>query len=101
MMLDLLPFVTYLLVVLMGGLLAILTTAGLWWTVQNVSQSTRPLRLYAVSAVIRLLLVLLAFYGVLQQLDAVHLLMSLAGFTSVRLLIVNSRISLEESESHE
>lgn len=95
------PWLTYLLALIVGGGLAAFTTTGLWWTVQRLPQAKHPFRLYTTSTVVRLGIVLAAFYGVLRSLDAIHLLVALTGFSLTRLLAINPTASAAEIESHE
>jgi F1F0 ATPase subunit 2 len=70
--------------ILLGGLYF----GGLWWTVGRMPQVRHPLNLYFGSLVVRLTLVLTAFYGVLSYTGWPQLAAALAGFVAARLLLI-------------
>jgi F1F0 ATPase subunit 2 len=74
--------------VCVGLLLGGLYFGGLWWTVRRMPHARHPLNLYFGSVIVRLTMVLAAFYGVLANADWPRLVASLAGFVAARMLLI-------------
>jgi F1F0 ATPase subunit 2 len=70
--------------ILLGGLYF----GGLWWTVGRMPRVRNPLNLYFSSLIVRLALVLAAFYGVLSYSGWPQLVAALVGFVAARLLLI-------------
>ena len=74
---------------LAGGIAALLYFGGLWLTVRRINQARRALPYLAVSAAIRLgFIVAAVMLAILAGADARHLLAALAGFLTVRQIII-------------
>jgi F1F0 ATPase subunit 2 len=71
-----------------GALLGVLYFGGLWWTVRRVPRSRAPVNLYFASLVVRLVLLLAAFYGMLVAYGWPALAVAAFGFLGARLLLV-------------
>jgi F1F0 ATPase subunit 2 len=74
--------------VVAGALLGGLYFGGLWWTVRCMPRARHPLNLYFVSMVVRLAVLLAAWYGVLSYFGWLPLLASMAGFIAMRFVVV-------------
>ncbi|MEX0820386.1 MAG: ATP synthase subunit I [Pirellulaceae bacterium] len=70
--------------ILMGGTYF----GGLWWTVGRMPQVRHPLNLYFGSLIVRLAIVLAAFYGLLSYSGWPQLVAALVGFVAARLLLI-------------
>lgn len=70
--------------VLLGGLYF----GGLWWTVGRMPQVRRPLNLYFGSLIVRLAIVLTAFYGVLSYSGWPQWVAALLGFVAARVFLI-------------
>jgi len=75
--------------VCVGFVLGGLYFAGLWWTVRRMPRARHPLNLYFGSLVLRLAIVLTAFYGVLSYAGWAQLVAALVGFVAGRLLLIH------------
>ena len=71
-----------------GALLGLFFFGGLWWTVNRLSEASRPTLLFAVSFIVRVAVVLLVLYLFLMQGPFV-LLAALAGFLAARMWTIN------------
>ena len=87
-MLDTIEIVQLALAVAAGALLGGLYFAGLWWTVRCMPCARHPLNLYFVSMVVRLAVLLFAWYGVLSYFGLLPLLASIAGFIAIRFVVI-------------
>lgn len=70
--------------ILLGGLYF----GGLWWTVGRMPHVRHPLNLYFGGLIVRLAIVLVAFYGALSYFGWPQLVAALAGFVAARLLLI-------------
>jgi F1F0 ATPase subunit 2 len=61
---------------------------GLWWTVNHMPHAAHPLKLYFGSLILRLAVVLIAFYGLLIFSGWPQLAASLVGFITARLVLI-------------
>lgn len=68
---------------------------GLWWTVNRMQRTDRPLQLYVLSLAVRLLVVSVAFYLTIQWFDWVHLLACLAAFLAARFCMILYQVKSE------
>lgn len=71
-----------------GLLLGALYFGGLWWTVRRMPRVRHSLNWYFVSLIVRLVIVLICFYGVLIYSGWEQLTASLFGFVAARLLLI-------------
>jgi F1F0 ATPase subunit 2 len=74
---------------LSGVLLGAFYFAGLWWTVGRLSHTRHPLACYLLSFGIRIAVLLLAFFFLLNV-GVLELLTALAGFVATRFALVRS-----------
>lgn len=83
--------VGYGLLAVIGGLIAGgIFFGGLWWTVQRIAQSNRPTVLVLGSMVVRLLLAMGVFYGVMALTRHIaYLGIALVAFIGVRMVMSN------------
>ena len=70
--------------ILLGGLYF----GGLWWTVGRMPHVRHPFNLYFGSLIVRLAIVLTAFYGVLSYSGWPQLVAALMGFVAARVLLI-------------
>ena len=70
--------------------MGLLYFGGLWWTVRRVSETDRPKLLLVGSFLVRTLLVLAGFYGLIQGMGTQWeaLALSLLGFLAARFVLV-------------
>jgi len=87
-MFDSIELATIIAAVCAGLLLGGLYFGGLWWTVRRMPRARHPLNLYFGSLIVRLAIVLAAFYGVLSYFDWPQLVASLVGFVAARRLLI-------------
>lgn len=87
-MFDLIETLHLAVAVIAGGLLGGLYFGGLWWTVRRMPSVAHPLNLYFVSMVVRLAVLLVSWYGVLAYFGFPPLLASIAGFITIRFVIL-------------
>ncbi len=69
-----------------GGLLGLIFFGGLWWTVRKCLSSTRPALWILSSFLVRMGVVLIAFYVVADE-QLIPLLLCLLGFIMARLVV--------------
>lgn len=79
---------SFLVAVCLGVLLGGLYFGGLWWTVGRMPQARHPLNLYFGSLIVRQVLLLAAFFGLLSYSGWPQLVAVLVGFAATRLLLV-------------
>jgi len=73
---------------LLGGvLLGIFYFVGLWWTVKRLSRTEHPVTLYLLSFGLRVAVLLLAFF-LLLNFGVLELMVALAGFIVTRFVLV-------------
>ena len=87
-MLDLIECSRIAAAIFAGLLLGGLYFGGLWWTVNRMPGASHPLNLYFGSLIIRLTVVMVAFYGVLTYAGWPRLGVSLIAFIAVRLALI-------------
>jgi F1F0 ATPase subunit 2 len=85
--------------ILAGLLLGGWYFAGLWWTLRRLPGSTRPIPLYLLSLAVRLVVIAIAFYGVIKWFDWLHLLACLAAFLVARLLLIAYLVKSDTPEA--
>ncbi len=85
--------------ILAGLLLGGWYFTGLWWTIRRLPVSARPIQLYVLSLAVRLLIVAVAFYGVIKWFDWLHLLVCLAAFLAARLLLIAYLVRSDTQEA--
>ncbi len=86
---------TLLLALLLGGMLAALYFGGLWWTVRQLTQTSHPGLVYFASFFIRLAVLLVSFYLVINLMRWPALLACLFGFVVVRFWLLH-RMPVDE-----
>jgi F1F0 ATPase subunit 2 len=79
-----------LLMFLSGVLLGITYLAALWLTVQHLQHGRRPALWLITSLLLRMLLLVAAFYLILGNGHWQHLLAALAGFMTLRILTIHT-----------
>jgi F1F0 ATPase subunit 2 len=72
-----------------GSILGCAYFGGLWWTVQRMPTTRRPVVLYIFSLALRAALLLLAVYLVLVQMGVVSLIALLCGFVMIRAWLIH------------
>jgi len=72
-----------------GLLLGGLYFGGLWWTVRRMPRARHPLNMYFGSLVVRLAIILSAFYAVVIYSGWPQLAAALVGLVSARLLLIH------------
>lgn len=77
-----------LLMFIAGTILAGVYLAGLWFSVKSLQTSRHPAMWFVMSLVLRLVIVALAFYFILESGNLKHLLAALAGFVLLRTLVI-------------
>ena len=75
-----------LLMFICGGILAALYFSALWFTVQRIQHNEKPVFWLITSLTLRMGLLLIVFYLILDYGHWMHLLAVLAGFVAVRIL---------------
>jgi F1F0 ATPase subunit 2 len=73
-----------------GGLLAAVYFGGLWWTVRRLPEAKHPWGWYFGSLLLRVALIMAAFFLIIQQRDLPLLAACLVGFLGVRVWLVHS-----------
>jgi len=82
-------WITWLMPLLSGVLLGVCYFAGLWWTVGRLSRTKHPLACYLLSFGIRIAVLLVAFF-LLLNVGVLELLTALVGFVATRFALVRS-----------
>ena len=72
-----------------GALLATVYLAGLWFTVRQIHQQQHPALWFILSFAVRMGLIGVAFYFIINDNHWQHLLAALAGFVIVRAFIIS------------
>lgn len=72
---------------------------GLWWTIRRIPVAVHPSQLYLLSLAVRLLVIAVAFYGVIKWFDWLHLLALLAAFLVARRLVIAYLVKSDAPEA--